>query len=647
MGALAALAACALSPAVSAAGQKVISSPGSPLSSIYVDEDLGCQVQASGDSSASFFGGTEPGACGTFLALTKGDLGEEPVRHLFGPSPPGGVSPEADFTITGNGQKLEGKGTVAEPFTITTPVAALESEDGGKIPVADVTETNSYVTGEDFYTTEITVENPGPELQGRLYHAGRCLLSGLDTGYGAAGAPSSGSVACTIEPDDIPPARLMAFTPTSTTPAPSYYEGLFSNVWSKIDGEATPFPDTVDGATDEDNGMGLSWPFSLAEEETATVSFTTTITPTSPPTSSSSAGACAAGGEVPVTVSAVNGAKAVDYVLNGTRGSVVTEASGKATILLPPGQNTLEYWGEDETGAQEATHHSLSVTVGSPAVKITSEQGEHTYEAGEAASVAIVASGGGLTANPSAAHVPISTATPGTYVVSRSATNACGTSEGSFTYTVLAPPQLGKDVNAQPISGKVFVALPATGYASLVAPLGDALAFAGVGKGLHFVPLTEPRQLPVGTIFDTVAGVARITTATARAGRQQQGDFGAGIFKLLQARKQKGLTELDIMDTHSAHRVCATIGKQTPARDARAAAHLSGKVLGRLTGTAHGKFTMRGQYSAATVRGTQWGVRNQCDGTLTRVERGVVTVRDFVRRKTITLFTGQSYLARP
>jgi len=73
---------------------------------------------------------------------------------------------------------------------------------------------------------------------------------------------------------------------------------------------------------------------------------------------------------------------------------------------------------------------------------------------------------------------------------------------------------------------------------------------------------------------------------------------------------------------------------------------LSGKVLGRLNASGHGNFTARGQYSAATVRGTIWSVANQCDGTLTHVKRGVVSVRDFTRRKTITLFTGQSYLAR-
>jgi ferric-dicitrate binding protein FerR (iron transport regulator) len=69
-------------------------------------------------------------------------------------------------------------------------------------------------------------------------------------------------------------------------------------------------------------------------------------------------------------------------------------------------------------------------------------------------------------------------------------------------------------------------------------------------------------------------------------------------------------------------------------------------VLGRLNGNAHGKYVTRGQYSAATVRGTAWNVINRCDGTLTQVSRGVVSVRDFLRRKTITLHAGQHYLAK-
>jgi hypothetical protein len=137
--------------------------------------------------------------------------------------------------------------------------------------------------------------------------------------------------------------------------------------------------------------------------------------------------------------------------------------------------------------------------------------------------------------------------------------------------------------------------------------------------------------------------VVQLTTATAARNKVQSGDFGAGIFKLLQNRRQRGLTDLDIVDSHSARQVCATVGKQASA----ASRHLSSKVLGGLNANAHGKFSTRGQYSAATVRGTVWSVTNQCDGTLTRVKRGVVAVRDFVRRRTFVLFTGQHYLAQP
>jgi hypothetical protein len=650
--ALVALAVLAWRPAVGAAAQKVIESPGSPLSSIYIDSDLACQVHAASDTGLSFLGGTEPGSCGTFLAYAEGEfqIHETEGRHVWGPSPEGA---HAELKYEPIEQKLAGKGTASEPFVVTTVVRATEPVEEEFEQVAELTETDSYVAGQDFYTTKIAIKNMLFEaLEGALYHAGDCHLSGFAAGYGAVNVPEAGAVACTIDPDDSPSARLMALTPSGTSggaTAPRFIEGLFSSVWSDVNKEATQFPDTVAAATDEDNGMGLSWPITLAARVNtpvvgATVSFETTISPSSQPTSSATAGACVSSGLVPITVSAANGAKAVDYVLDaGPQQSIATGLGGQATIALTPGQHTLEYWGEDQTGAQEATHHVLSVTVasGGPSVSIASDQGDLTYEVGEAASVSIVASGPGLTVNPSAAHVPIPTAKPGSYVVTRSAANACGTTEASFNYTVLPPPVLGKNVNAQPIRGKVFVALPATAYASLAGPLADPLAVAGASKGLHFIPLTEPRQLPVGTVFDTAAGTAQIATATAAAAREQTGDFEDGIFKLLQNRKRKGLAELDIMDTHSPRQVCATIGKRA------VAAKLSSKVLGRLRASAHGNFTTRGQYSAATVRGTVWGVLNQCDGTLTRVTRGVVTVRDFVRRKTITLFTGQHYLARP
>ena len=68
----------------------------------------------------------------------------------------------------------------------------------------------------------------------------------------------------------------------------------------------------------------------------------------------------------------------------------------------------------------------------------------------------------------------------------------------------------------------------------------------------------------------------------------------------------------------------------------------------RLWGRDHGgRFRTHGRNSHATVRGTRWLVAETCHGTLTRVSRGAVVVKDSVRDKRILVKAGHSYLARP
>ncbi len=249
-----------------------------------------------------------------------------------------------------------------------------------------------------------------------------------------------------------------------------------------------------------------------------------------------------------------------------------------------------------------------------------------------------------------------------TYHVRAVATNGAGNVLGPDQILQTAadppppPPVLGKTANVVPVSGVVYIELPPGATLASAArgslrseTFAGALpseAFTALTKGRTFIPLTEARQIPLGSTLDTTSGVVRITTATTASpkGKVQSGDFGTGIFKLLQARKQHGLTELNIIDNRNERQICATTGKGKKA--AIAASHPSKQVLGHLTANSHGHFSARGQYSSATVRGTKWGVQNRCDGTLTRVFRGTLEVRDFRKRKTVTLFTGQSYLAR-
>jgi Tol biopolymer transport system component len=70
-------------------------------------------------------------------------------------------------------------------------------------------------------------------------------------------------------------------------------------------------------------------------------------------------------------------------------------------------------------------------------------------------------------------------------------------------------------------------------------------------------------------------------------------------------------------------------------------------VVRQLWGNGTGSFRTRGRYAAATVRGTQWLTADRCDGTLTKVTRGVVQVTDVPKNKQVTVRAGQSYLARP
>ncbi len=69
------------------------------------------------------------------------------------------------------------------------------------------------------------------------------------------------------------------------------------------------------------------------------------------------------------------------------------------------------------------------------------------------------------------------------------------------------------------------------------------------------------------------------------------------------------------------------------------------RVVRSLWGKGKGRFRTSGRYSAATVRGTSWLTIDRCDGTLTKVARGIVEVKDFTRGRTVRVRAGASYLA--
>ncbi len=230
------------------------------------------------------------------------------------------------------------------------------------------------------------------------------------------------------------------------------------------------------------------------------------------------------------------------------------------------------------------------------------------------------------------------------YHVRLVATNAAGTTFGpdvTFT-TAKAPapgsPTLGKSFNISLVSGLVLVKVNG-----------------------HFIPLTELTQIPKNTVIDALHGTLTLTSAAggpapahdaAAKGKKhktptQKGTFSGAIFKLSQATRGagKGLVTLAIVENAFSGAPSYSSCKAHKAADPAATA-ASSRTLQLLHASAHGKFSTKGRYSAATVLGTKWTVADRCDGTLTHDITDSVSVTDFVHHKTIVLHAGQSYLAK-
>jgi len=187
---------------------------------------------------------------------------------------------------------------------------------------------------------------------------------------------------------------------------------------------------------------------------------------------------------------------------------------------------------------------------------------------------------------------------------------------GRIFGTSAGAPVLGKTVRVEVVSGDVFVKCPGGARRRL----GDAL------------------QIRLGCQINANEGSVRLTSARPGTTKVNSGVFREGTFKPFQSRKRRarGLTELRLAGPVS----CPATSRRHPAHDAR-------RRHGRhLWGHARGPFRTRGRRSAATVTGTTWLVEDRCDGsTLTKVRSGRVTVRDFVRHRSVRLRAGESYVA--
>jgi hypothetical protein len=214
--------------------------------------------------------------------------------------------------------------------------------------------------------------------------------------------------------------------------------------------------------------------------------------------------------------------------------------------------------------------------------------------------------------------------------------------EQTATVTFGPPPVPvpGRSVVAKVVSGTVLVKYPA-GYVP-----------RATGAASGFVPFKGAANIPTGSQLDTTKGRVALTSAADTGGaKTQTSDFYQGIFQVKQSvpkkkpKKAKALITDLVMKGQIARSRCAPLkGARSAVVDAKKKGPKS--VLGKLWGNGKGKFRTTGKYSSATVRGTIWLVEDRCEGTLTKVTRGTVQVRDLKRKKTVTVKAGHSYLAR-
>jgi hypothetical protein len=192
-------------------------------------------------------------------------------------------------------------------------------------------------------------------------------------------------------------------------------------------------------------------------------------------------------------------------------------------------------------------------------------------------------------------------------------------------------PEQGEHLNARLEHGVVLVRMPGTH---------------------RTLPLHDVASLPVGAVVDARHGAVTFVTVPNELGEPQVATFFGSV---LQVNQPHGVRYTELRLRGGRFSRCS---KRPAARRSvfgrsllplaamtRKRRHGRGRTVRKLWGKGHGHFRTRGRNGAATVRGTVWLTADRCDGTLVRVKRGLVDVRDFAGHRNVSVPAGHGYLA--
>jgi hypothetical protein len=208
-----------------------------------------------------------------------------------------------------------------------------------------------------------------------------------------------------------------------------------------------------------------------------------------------------------------------------------------------------------------------------------------------------------------------------------------GLSRGEHIFEVRAGDRFGR-FDPTPARVVFFVDIPVNGSLLRATPLAGTVRIKVPGA-VRFRPLTEGETVAVGSVVDTTEGKVSLTSIDP-VGEEQRASFFEGIFRVGQ---KTGARLVTLQLRGGSPKDCPGAAEGA----ARASAKSSRTSL---WGSGHGNFRTEGNNGSATVRGTIWLTEETCEGTLFKVNRGLVAVRDFRLRKTVMVPAGRSYLAR-
>jgi hypothetical protein len=193
------------------------------------------------------------------------------------------------------------------------------------------------------------------------------------------------------------------------------------------------------------------------------------------------------------------------------------------------------------------------------------------------------------------------------------------------------PPAAGTSAVVKDVRGEVFVKLPSR----------------RPKQAAEFVPLKGVASLPMGTTVDARKGslvmvaAANSRPVADRRRRTQEARLRAGIFRIRQARARRVSSrplaaDVVLASAPGAERACAGSTRARPLD----------RPVRSVSVRAKGNFRAVGGASVSTARNGTWITTDRCDGTLTEVGRGTVTVRDPLRHRTYKVRKGRGLLIR-